>query len=295
MYVNHTKKQRGIERLRHYAALTRITRPAGIWLLLWPCWWGVGLATPGAPDATQLLLFALGAACMRSAGCIVNDMADRRIDAQVTRTRARPLASGALGMADATLLLCLLLALALLIVLHIHPGLLPYAAGSLLLVAAYPFMKRITFWPQAFLGLTFNLGALLGWIAVTGEPGWPAVALYLAGICWTIGYDTIYAHQDIEDDLRIGVKSTAIRFGAYNRFWIALFYALTLSGWLLTAWLAGASALTLAGIGLGGAHLCWQAIRFRPRDGQRALRLFTSNQWVGLWIALLFLLDGWMI
>lgn len=291
MYVMRREKQRFTDKLKHYADLTRIARPTGIWLLLWPCWWGVGLASSGLPDPLTLLLFLLGAICMRSAGCIVNDMADRKIDRQVSRTRTRPLASGALSMADALSLLCLLLGLSLLIVLQLHPDLLFYAAGSLLLVAAYPFMKRITWWPQAFLGLTFNLGALFGWVAVSGTLDWPAVCLYLAGICWTIGYDTIYAHQDIEDDVKIGVRSTAIRFGEHNRLWISGFYGACVSLWLMAAWLHQAAWPAYLGLALAGAHLAYQIWRFIPRDTARALRLFKSNQWLGLWVACVFMLD----
>lgn len=295
MYAKQTQKQSLRTRFAAFVALTRLHRPVGIWLLLWPCWWAVGLASPGAPDASVLLWFLLGAACMRSAGCILNDMADRRIDAQVARTRTRPLASGALTLADAVALLAFLLSLALLILLQLEPALLPYAAASLLLVAAYPLMKRVTWWPQAFLGLTFNIGALFGWVAVTGALHEAALALYFAGLAWTLGYDTIYAHQDIEDDLKIGVKSTAIRFGAHNRAALCLIYATTALSMALAVWLAEAGLVAWLGWSGFAAHLCWQIIRFHPHDPPIALRLFTANQWAGGILAASFLLDGWLI
>lgn len=280
------------QRFHAYVALMRLNRPVGIWLLLWPCFWGVALASREAPSLWLLLLFTLGAALMRSAGCVVNDMADRHIDAQVERTKARPLASGALSLREAMLALMLLLAGALLVVLQLHPLLVYYAAASLLLVAAYPFMKRITYWPQAFLGLTFNLGAIFGWVAVQGAPDWPALLLYGAGICWTIGYDTIYAHQDIEDDISIGVKSTAIRFGAHNDRWIAGFYSVSALCFLLAIIMAGGGLFAYAAAAIMAAHYRWQCRRFTPKSPALALMLFKSNAMLGGIIALLLLADA---
>ncbi len=270
----------------------RLRRPVGIWLLLWPCFWGMALASDGFPDVRMLLLFAFGAAIMRSAGCVVNDMADRKIDAQVERTKNRPLASGALNMADALTLLCLLLGLGLLVVLQLPSVLLYYAAASLVLVAAYPFMKRITYWPQAFLGLTFSLGAIFGWVAVAGAPDWPALFLYASGIFWTIGYDTIYAHQDIEDDLKIGVKSTAIRFGEQNKRFISIFYGASALCMLFAILSAQGGFFAYAAVAIMLAHLMWQWRAFEPSRPRLALRLFKANAALGGVMSGLFLLDS---
>jgi 4-hydroxybenzoate polyprenyltransferase len=281
-------------KLRLYALLLRLHKPAGIGLLLWPCLWGLALGS--LPEATSwrlIALFALGALTMRSAGCILNDMADRRIDAQVVRTQNRPLASGAVSMSEAFALLGLLLAIALWVVLQLPPLLLGLAAGALVMVAAYPFMKRITYWPQAFLGLTFNLGALFGWVAASGgEIGLAAWLLYAAGICWTIGYDSIYAHQDIEDDLRIGVKSTAIRFGENSRAWIAAFYAASALCFALALWLAGSGIVGWGALTVMLLHLGWQCWRFQVGNPALAWRLFASNASLGAGISALLLLSG---
>lgn len=281
-----------IQRFHSYIALMRLNRPVGIWLLLWPCWWSVALASPSLPSLWLLLWFALGAALMRSAGCIINDMADRDIDALVARTKQRPLANGSVSIAEAAVLLVLLLLGALLVVLQLGAALLSYAVVALLLVAAYPFMKRVSYWPQAFLGLTFNMGALFGWVAVHGAPDWPAMWLYGAGICWTIGYDTIYAHQDIEDDLRIGVKSTAIRFGEHNTLWIAAFYGAAVLCFALALIAAGCGALGYVALMVLAGHLAWQCRIFKPEQPPLALALFKSNAALGGAISALLLMDG---
>lgn len=274
-------------------ALTRLKRPTGIWLLLWPCWWSLALAsTDGPPPVSLLILFAVGALLMRSAGCIINDMADREFDAQVERTKSRPLASGEISIQTASLLLGMLLSLSLGVVLLMRSELLYYAAASLLLVAAYPFMKRITFWPQAFLGLTFNLGALFGWIALHGAPDWPALWLYLAGICWTIGYDTIYAHQDIEDDIKVGVKSTAIRFGQHNPQWILGFYIASCLCFGLALGTGGSGFFGYAALAVMATHLRWQCHTFKPSQPKLALKLFKSNAALGGVLAALLWVDS---
>lgn len=221
-----------------YLRLMRLHQPVGIWLLLWPCWWSIALASHGYPSLKLLLLFAIGAVLMRSAGCIINDMADREFDKQVERTRTRPLASGELGMKQATILLCALLLCSLIIALLLGPAVMLWAALSLIPVAVYPFMKRISWWPQLFLGMTFNWGALMGWAAVRGAVDWPAVMLYIGGIFWTLGYDTIYAHQDKNDDQKIGIKSTALRLGENTKRAVAVFYALAVLCWLAAGNLA---------------------------------------------------------
>jgi 4-hydroxybenzoate polyprenyltransferase len=268
--------------VRPYLRLARIDRPIGIWLLMFPCWWSTGLATPGWPDPWPLLLFAIGAAIMRGAGCALNDIADREFDAQVARTAGRPIPSGAVSVRQAIAFTGALCLSGLLVLLQFNPFAIALGASSLILVALYPFAKRLTYWPQAVLGLTFNWGALLGWAAVRGDLGWPAVVLYGAGLLWTLGYDTIYAHQDKEDDILIGVKSTALKLGAATKPWLGVFYAATVG--LLA--LAGALAeiawpffLTLAGV---AGHFAWQVVDLNLDDPKDCLAKFKSNQTVGL-------------
>src|SRR5216683_798768 len=227
-----------------YARLARLDRPIGTWLLLFPGWWGIalapaGLTAPGWPDPLLLALFALGAVVMRGAGCTLNDIADREFDRQVARTRLRPLPSGRVTVPQAALFMAGQLAIGAGVLLCLnHPSQL-LGIAVLALIASYPFMKRITWWPQLFLGLNFNWGALLGWTAVTGALAWPPVLLYLGGVFWTIGYDTIYAHQDKEDDARIGVKSSALALGERTRPWLFVFYAAGVALWAAAGHAAG--------------------------------------------------------
>ena len=226
---------------RPYARLARIDRPIGIWLLMFPCWWGTALATPGWPDPRLLALFAIGAAIMRGAGCTLNDLADRDFDARVARTAGRPIPSGAVSVRQAIAFMIALCLAGLLVLLQFNLFAVGLGASSLLLVAVYPFAKRVTYWPQAVLGLTFNWGALVGWAAVRGDLGWPAVVLYAAGLLWTLGYDTVYAHQDKEDDILIGVKSTALKLGAATKPWLWAFYGGAIALLALAGALAGLS------------------------------------------------------
>ncbi len=281
--------------IRPYLLLMRLDRPIGTWLLLLPCWWGLALAPHptgfGWSDVAHALLFAAGAVIMRGAGCVVNDIFDRDIDAQVARTRSRPIPSGAVSVAAALRFLAVLLLLGLLILLMFNWTTIWLGAASLILVILYPLMKRITWWPQAFLGLTFNWGALLGWTAVTGALDWPAVILYAAGIAWTLGYDTIYAHQDVEDDARIGIGSTARLFAEKSPRWIAGFYTATMALLLAAVVAADLSPIALAGLVAGGAHLFWQCRRWHPADPASCLVIFRSNRDFGL-IVLAGLLAG---
>ncbi len=264
-----------------YFRLMRLHQPTGIWLLLWPCWWAIALASRGQPSLRLLALFSAGAIVMRAAGCIINDIADREFDRRVERTRTRPLASGEIAIWQAILLLAALLCVALVIALQLPLLVLKLAAMSLVLVVAYPFMKRITWWPQAFLGLTFNFGALMGWAAVQGKIAWPAVCVYLGGICWTLGYDTIYAHQDKADDTLIGVKSTALRWGKHGKLWIGGFYALAILGWALAGWICDSGWPYYAGIAVAAAHAAWQVYRVDLDDTASCLTIFRSNAVLG--------------
>lgn len=273
-----------------YLRLMRLHQPTGIWLLLWPCWWGMMLALPPASPIpwAYFLWFGLGAVVMRGAGCIINDMVDREVDANVIRTRSRPLASGELGMQQAGGWLLVLLALGLLCVLRLPNPVFWYALPSLALVVAYPFMKRVTWWPQAFLGITFNWGALLGFVAINGQLSASVGLLYLGCIFWTLGYDTIYGHQDALDDRRIGVKSTSLRLGSQTRTWLIGFYSIMLFCFAASlSLLPHPTSLSFwLGLAAMGGHLTWQIHALDVSSPSACLRLFKSNGWLGwLWLA----------
>ena len=268
-------------RVRPYARLARLDRPIGTWLLLLPGWWGIALASPRWPDPVLLILFALGAVAMRGAGCTLNDIADRHYDAQVARTRLRPLPSGAVSVRQAVLFLLLQLAVGAGVLFRFNRPTILLGFAVLGLIGSYPFMKRITYWPQVFLGLNFNWGALVGWTAVTGALAWPSLLLYLGGVFWTVGYDTIYAHQDKDDDLRIGVKSSAIALGSQTRPWLFVFYAGALLSWATAGVAAGLGLLFWAGIAGSALQLAWQAARVTTDDPADCLAKFRSNRWVG--------------
>ncbi|MCX7347774.1 MAG: 4-hydroxybenzoate octaprenyltransferase [Alphaproteobacteria bacterium] len=281
--------------LRPYARLMRLDRPIGWWLLLLPCWWGLALgqmATGGGlPNLWHAALFLIGAVIMRGAGCTLNDIADRSFDAQVARTRSRPIAAGQVSPAAAMAFLIVLCLAGLVVLLQFNWFTVFTGAASLLIVAAYPFMKRITYWPQAVLGLAFNWGALVGWTATHGALALPPVLLYLGGVAWTLAYDTIYAHQDKEDDLLIGVKSTALKFGDASLVWLGVFFALALILIDAAVWLAGGSIIAHAGIAGAALHAAWQLARFRADDPARCLEVFRSNRIFGLIIAASLFLD----
>lgn len=266
---------------RPYLRLMRLDRPIGSWLLLFPSWWSIALASDGIPDWRLMILFAAGAVIMRGAGCVLNDIADRHFDARIARTQNRPIPSGEIGVPQAAAFLGLLLALGFLILVQLNVFAVLVGAASLALVAVYPFAKRITYWPQAVLGLAFNWGALLGWAAVRGELAPPAVVLYLAGIFWTLGYDTIYAHQDKEDDIMVGVKSTALKLGDATRPWLLVFYCAFAVLLTLAGYLAGLGA-TFAVVAVAAAgHLFWQAWFVNLSDPAGCLAVFKSNRIVG--------------
>ena len=276
--------------LRPYASLMRVDRPIGTWLLFWPCAWGVALA--GGGWLGLYVALAIGAFVMRSAGCVYNDIVDRDLDRQVERTKLRPLANGRVSLRAAwglTIGLCLA---GLLVLLTLKPAAQIIALVSLALVAAYPFMKRITWWPQAWLGLVFSWGALVGWPAVTGAPAMPAILLWLGSIMWVIGYDTLYAIQDIEDDALVGVKSSARRMGGNVRLGMGIFYALALTGWSAAIWQVRPDPLALAALLPAAIHLAAQAVRAVPKDGAGALALFRSNRWCGALVFAAMLVVG---
>ena len=278
-------------RLRPFASLIRLDRPIGTWLLFWPCAWSVALA--GVDGHWSLFgWFLLGAFAMRSAGCAYNDVVDRDLDRAIERTRLRPLASQRISLRSAWLLIASLCGLGLIVLLRLEPVARLIALASLLLVAAYPFMKRVTWWPQAWLGLVFSWGALVGWPAVTGSLDWPPVLLWLGAVFWVLGYDTLYAIQDKDDDALVGVKSTARLFGDRAPQMVGLFYALALAGWGAAIWLVRPDWVALLTLGPAALHLGWQALRADPSDGELALRLFRSNRFAGLLIFLAMLVVG---
>lgn len=267
--------------LPSYLRLMRLHRPTGIWLLLWPCWWGIALASQGMPSLKLLLLFALGSIVMRGAGCIINDLFDRKLDAQVERTKHRPLASGELTAQQALLFLGLLLSIGLLILLQLNHLTVLLGLAAIIPVVLYPLMKRITYWPQAFLGITFNWGALMGFAAVTGKLELPAILLYIGSICWTLGYDTIYAHQDKRDDVIAGIKSTALRFGTNSRKWIGGFYIAALIFFALAGAFAKLGWVFWPVLILAANHCYWQVRHIDFDDPRDCLATFQSNVYLG--------------
>ena len=268
-----------------YAQLMRLDRPIGTWLLLFPGLWSIALALKGAGDLRYFGYFAAGALVMRGAGCVWNDIADRNIDRQVARTRARPLASGAVGLGQAVIFMACLLFLGLLILLQFNAFAALLGACALGVVAVYPLMKRITHWPQLVLGLAFNWGALLGWAAVAGSLAAAPLALYAGGILWTLGYDTIYAHQDKEDDALIGVKSTALLFGGRTKIWLVAFYGGAVVMFAAAGALADLRWPYYALLALGAAQLAWQVRGAKLDDGADCLAKFKSNRVFG-WMVL---------
>jgi 4-hydroxybenzoate polyprenyltransferase len=277
---------------RPFASLIRLDRPIGAWLLFWPCAWGVALAGMGERGVPLILWLGLGAFAMRSAGCVYNDIIDRDLDARVERTKLRPLANRRVSVKSAWVLLILLSLLGLIVLLQLDPAAALVSLASLALVAAYPFMKRITWWPQAWLGLVFSWGALVGWASVEGEIGAAALLLYAGSICWVIGYDTIYALQDREDDALAGVKSSALALGARARPGVALFYLAALLLWGAAVWQVRGEVLALAALLPIAIHLLWQVAALNAQDGSDALAKFRSNRFAGLLMFLACLVVG---
>ena len=278
--------------MRGFALLARFDRPIGWQLLYWPCAWGVLLAGGLTRDWPLLLWFALGSIVMRGAGCVYNDIVDRDLDAAVARTRSRPLPSGAVSLRAAWIWLVVLSLLGLIVLVQLTPFAAQIAMASLVPVAAYPFMKRITWWPQAWLGVVFSWGVPVGWAAVAGRTEPALWLLYAGSVVWVVGYDTIYALQDVEDDALIGVRSSARRMGRKVGKGVALFYALALILWAAAFWIVRPDPLALAALAPAAVHLGWQVATLDPADGANALARFRANRLTGLLVALACLVVG---
>jgi 4-hydroxybenzoate polyprenyltransferase len=269
------------QRLRPYASLMRLDRPIGSWLLYWPLAWSAALAGVGGRWDLFLWL-GLGAWAMRSAGCVYNDIVDRDLDRQVERTRLRPLASGRVSLRSAWLLIAGLSLIGLVVLLQLNLTAAMVAVVSLAPVAAYPFMKRITWWPQAWLGIVFSWGALVGWPAVTGSLSWTPFLLWFGSIAWVVGYDTLYAIQDVEDDALVGVKSSARRLGGKAPLGIGVFYLIALLLWGAAIWTVRPDWIALLALAPAALHLANQGLRADPRDGARAHALCRANRTGGV-------------
>ncbi len=272
--------------------LARLDRPIGWWLLFWPGAWGVALAGGAVRRWDLILWILLGSIAMRGAGCVYNDIVDRDLDAQVARTAARPIPGGMVSMRTAWVWLVALSLIGLVVLVQLHGLAAMVALASLAPVAAYPFMKRITWWPQAWLGLVFSWAALVGWSETAGDLSAPMWWLYAGSIAWVIGYDTIYALQDREDDALIGVRSSALRMGNHVRGGVAAFYTAAVGLWGIAIWSVRADPLALVALVPAAAHLAWQVATLRPDDGTGALARFRANRMTGLLLFLAFAVVG---
>jgi 4-hydroxybenzoate polyprenyltransferase len=284
--------------LMPYLRLARADRPIGFFLLAFPCFWSVSLAERSLgeayPDPWLLLLFAVGALVMRAAGCTYNDLIDRDIDAQVTRTRGRPLPSGQVSVQSATLFMIALGLIGLAVLLSFNSFTIWLGLGVVPVVTLYPFVKRYSYWPQAVLGLAFSWGALVGWTSVLARLDWPAVVLYVGAVAWTIGYDTIYAHQDRDEDGILGLKSTALRFGRTTRPWLAALYGLAWLAMVLAGVMAHAGTAFLLGMAAAGGQLAWQIVTLDIDDPENCLTRFRSNREFGLLVLGAILIDMYL-
>lgn len=278
---------------RPYTRLARLDRPVGIWLTLFPCWAALVQVSHGLPDLRQLAVFTLGALLMRSAGSTVNDIADRKFDGHVERTRFRPLASGQIGTLQAFAFLAVQLALAASLLLFLTPYARLVAICVLPLVFVYPLCKRFTHWPQAVLGAAFNWGMLMAWAEVAGHIPAGAVLMWAGAIAWQIGYDTVYAYVDVKDDTRLGLKSTAILFNQHGKTCIGFFYALTVGAWSVGGWLLGMSLPYAIGMLVIAAHLAWQVWRMDLARPEVNFRLFLANILTGALLACTAFIGTW--
>jgi 4-hydroxybenzoate polyprenyltransferase len=267
---------------RPYARLARFDRPIGTWLLLFPCWWSLALAIEDWKDMMGnlwlFILFGIGAMVMRGAGCCLNDIADRNLDSGVARTKDRPIPSGIINVKQATYFMLALGTLGLIVLLQFNNFAVMLGATSLILIVIYPLCKRFTYWPQFILGLTFNWGALLGWAAVRGDIQTPAILLYIGGIFWTLGYDTIYAIQDKNDDAIVGIKSTALALGKKVHSWLFMFYSLAILFMGLGGWLINLSWPFYIGLFSAGTQAVWQVKKLLPHSPNDCLAKFKSNR-----------------
>jgi 4-hydroxybenzoate polyprenyltransferase len=280
---------------RPYLRLARLDRPIGSWLLLMPCWWSLGIAGVRAdhlPRLWYVILFFIGAFAMRGAGCTWNDLVDRDLDRMVERTRSRPIPSGQVSVAQASAFMVVQGLVGFLVLVQFNRFTVVTGIVSLLTAAVYPFMKRITYWPQIFLGLAFSWGALMGWPAMFGRLDAPAFVLYAGSIAWVIGYDTIYAHQDRDDDSLIGIKSTALLFGERTRPMLAGFYATAVVLIGIAGWMSGGGLIFTLGLIAFAAHLAWQVMRLDINDPAHCLMLFKSNRDAGLILFAALLLEA---
>ena len=280
---------------RPYLRLARADRPIGVWLLLWPCWWSLALAGlhlgAAYPDPWYMVLFAVGALAMRAAGCTWNDIIDRDIDAKVARTRSRPIASGQVSVLAAMMFMGTLCLIGFAVLLQFNLFTVILGMASLGIVASYPFMKRFTYWPQVVLGLAFSWGALMRWASVQADLGLAAMLLYAGAVCWPVGYDTIYAHQDKEDAALLGLKSTALKFGDKTKPWLTLFYSLAFAGIVLAGLMAGAGLAFTLIMAAAGAHFIWQVVTLDVSDERNCLVRFRSNRDAGAIIFAAILVD----
>jgi 4-hydroxybenzoate polyprenyltransferase len=278
-----------------YLRLARVDRPIGFWLLALPCFWSVALANRGTgaayPDPWILLLFAIGAIVMRAAGCTYNDIVDRKIDARVARTRSRPLPSGQVTPSQAAIFMGVLSLIGLAVLLSFNGFTILLGLAVIPIVALYPLVKRVSYWPQAVLGLAFSWGALMGYAAVQGRLDWAAIVLYAGAVSWTIGYDTIYAHQDREDDSLLGLKSTALKFGRATKAWLAVLYGLAFIAITAAGIAAKAETVFLLGMIAAGAQLVWQVTTLDINDAENCLERFRSNRDFGLIVFAALVLD----
>ncbi len=289
--------QRVPEKWHSYIYLARLDRPIGVWLLLLPACWSIILASSQLAGVSfkvvaLLVFFAVGAVVMRAAGCVINDLWDRNLDSQVERTSVRPLASGDISVSQALVFLGILLSIGFCILILMNGTTILLGLLTIPLIVIYPFMKRITFWPQGVLGLTFNFGALMGWAAVMNSMSLQAFLLYIAACFWTLGYDTIYAHQDKEDDALIGVKSTALKFGEDSKKWVSGFYSAMLVSLALAFALSDVNLLALPGLALVAAHFFWQIGQWDMDDPVSSLAVFKSNRDLGFLILGVILVSG---
>jgi 4-hydroxybenzoate polyprenyltransferase len=283
---------------RPYLRLARLDRPIGSWLLLMPCWWSAGLAAVAArapgPDWWHVALLFVGAFAMRGAGCTWNDILDRDLDGRVARTRSRPIPSGQVSVKQAFAFLAAQALVGLGVLLQFNSFAILTGIASLAVVAVYPLLKRVTYWPQIGLGLAFSWGALMGWAAYFGRLDTPALLLYAGSICWVIAYDTIYAHQDREDDALIGIKSTALLFAERTKPILSAFFAAAVVLIGLAGWTAHAGPAFAIGLAAFAAHLVWQVRRLDIADPALCLRLFKSNRDAGLVLFGALIVDAWL-